>query len=466
MGNLTAASFIQTLKKVLPILKDKAFPDDLTETLSRILEPHDPVIDRERFNIVMSSFHMPPARHSFFEYYFEGLIDSTELLERGIVKFVKDAIWHFGELRTAYTVLGKTDDVKAYIQRHKFDCDDFKSRRPWRMIDDIKPEDRGFLGYVSGQRPFREEKVLDSAEMILNHMEKNRPQYKDLKPADLSFQLAQDLTAELSEKVEHLQPDAEKMGLQLFEFAELSANKHKIADIRKRVRETIVKVNSLKEIGRKNQLSYLRNVEMIDVYVATSMRDDREYNDMYTFVHSVFTDELVKPLNLRYFDPTLCYCNSRIDKGIIECLLVRCAKVTIYCAQEGDTFGKDSELAATLCQGKPVIVYVPQGSAALDKRAAVFKDFHPLGLQVGLTDGVARGVIVVRSPEECARMLYQLLCNEIEVKITFEDNGVVLREVETNSVMRVMTGWRALSSSFWHNFGLSELVKQGLPAES
>jgi hypothetical protein len=146
--------------------------------------------------------------------------------------------------------------------------------------------------------------------------------------------------------------------------------------------------------------------------------------------------------------------------------LVRCAKVTIYCAQEGDTFGKDSELAATLCQGKPVIVYVPQGSAALDKRAAVFKDFHPLGLQVGLTDGVARGVIVVRSPEECARMLYQLLCNEIEVKITFEDNGVVLREVETNSVMRVMTGWRALSSSFWHNFGLSELVKQGLPAES
>lgn len=34
----------------------------------------------------------------------------------------------------------------------------------------------------------------------------------------------------------------------------------------------------------------------------------------------------------------------------------------MYLAQESDTFGKDSELASTLAQGKPVIAYIPRVS--------------------------------------------------------------------------------------------------------
>lgn len=182
------------------------------------------------------------------------------------------------------------------------------------------------------------------------------------------------------------------------------------------------------------------------------------------------TDNDVCSLNLRYFDPTLCYCESRIDKGIIECLLVRTAKVTIYCAQDGDTFGKDSELAATLCQGKPVIVFVPEGDDSdlerkekLDARAKVFQDFHPLGLQVGLYDGVARGVIVVRTPEMCAKILYQILTNSLEVQLKFEQHGLTLREKTSKSVIRVMTGWNELAHAFWNNFGISSSPKSGRP---
>jgi hypothetical protein len=36
------------------------------------------------------------------------------------------------------------------------------------------------------------------------------------------------------------------------------------------------------------------------------------------------------------------------------------AKCTIYHVQESDTLGKDSELAATLAQGKPVIAFIPE----------------------------------------------------------------------------------------------------------
>jgi hypothetical protein len=39
--------------------------------------------------------------------------------------------------------------------------------------------------------------------------------------------------------------------------------------------------------------------------------------------------------------------------------MLKRAKCTLYLAQESDTLGKDSELASTLAQGKPVIAYVP-----------------------------------------------------------------------------------------------------------
>jgi len=41
--------------------------------------------------------------------------------------------------------------------------------------------------------------------------------------------------------------------------------------------------------------------------------------------------------------------------------MLKRAICTLYLAQESDTLGKDSELASTLAQGKPVIAYVPEG---------------------------------------------------------------------------------------------------------
>ena len=97
----------------------------------------------------------------------------------------------------------------------------------------------------------------------------------------------------------------------------------------------------------------------------------------------------------------------------------------------------------------------------LNKREKIFKDFHPLGLQVGLYDGVARGVIVVRTPEDCSRILYQIFTNSLEAEVTFEEHGVVLRERITNSVLRVMTGWPLLANTFWNNFHKTQNPKSG-----
>ena len=60
-------------------------------------------------------------------------------------------------------------------------------------------------------------------------------------------------------------------------------------------------------------------------------------------------------------DAVLKYCEDRIDKGLSEALMLKRAKCTLFLAQESDTLGKDSELASTLAQGKPVIAYVNGG---------------------------------------------------------------------------------------------------------
>jgi hypothetical protein len=96
----------------------------------------------------------------------------------------------------------------------------------------------------------------------------------------------------------------------------------------------------------------------LDVYVATSMRDPLHFTTNWSFVRGLFHGGYLGDWHLRYFDPTQAYLTNRIHKGLLECLMIKRARLTVYNAQEADTFGKDAEAGVTLAQGKPVIVYV------------------------------------------------------------------------------------------------------------
>ena len=111
--------------------------------------------------------------------------------------------------------------------------------------------------------------------------------------------------------------------------------------------------------GQKNFDTYL-TWDYLDVYVATSMRKDWEFIDISKFCEQVFQDKKLKSLKVRYFDPTQNFHENSIAKGLIEGLMLKRAKCTLYLVQETDTMGKASEMAATLAQGKPVIAYVPK----------------------------------------------------------------------------------------------------------
>jgi len=179
------------------------------------------------------------------------------------------------------------------------------------------------------------------------------------------------------------------------------------------------------------------------------MRTQEDFESQHSFVEKVFTDPAVRDLQLRYFDPTISYSNDRITKGLVEMLMLRRAQVTLYTASREDTLGKDSELAATLAQGKAVIAYVPPD---LDSKAELLRIDHPLGLQIAINTGVAHGIIVVRSPEDCAKMLRKVLLRERTFKIRHEKGNFLLEETDTKSVLRVVSDDPYLTHAFWTFF--------------
>jgi len=287
------------------------------------------------------------------------------------------------------------------------------------------------------------------------------------------------------------------------------------------------KMNEITPIGIRNNDTYLIS-DIMDVYIASSMRERHEYVIINDFIKDVFSLPKIKELNLRYFNPTQAYCANRVDKGLTEALMLKRADCTIYLAQESDTLGKDSELATTLAQGKPVIVYVPEGNQndvdklieissemykskgkkeiilhllcifepkliwdikekdirsavdteeadvqklyeklcsivkdKYDKRASGLKEKHPLGIQIDLSSGVGNGVIVARTPAQCATLLRRIILNELDYILepkmaVINKDFIYLRESTTGSVYRVMTNNPLLTNTFWNFYNNEE----------
>ena len=183
---------------------------------------------------------------------------------------------------------------------------------------------------------------------LINNISKSRPVdleiYKnrhnpiieiDTIPADKTYFLGYYIEQELEERLKN-KSDTEATKL-------------------KKEREKYIK------IGIKNQLAYLSS-DNLDVYVATSMRRQHEFIFVNELINKIFTNSEIEELKVRWFDPTQAYCKDRIDKGLSEALMLKRARCTLYLAQESETLGKDSELASTLAQGKPVIAYIPEGN--------------------------------------------------------------------------------------------------------
>ena len=84
-----------------------------------------------------------------------------------------------------------------------------------------------------------------------------------------------------------------------------------------------------RETALSNTRMYLSMVGDLDVYVATSMRSRTDFREMADFCETVFANDKLGALKIRYFDPTLSAAEHHEDKGIVECLMVKCSKALV-----------------------------------------------------------------------------------------------------------------------------------------
>ena len=211
----------------------------------------------------------------------------------------------------------------------------------------------------------------------------------------------------------------------------------------------------------ENTRLYLSLINDMDIYVATSMRSKDDFIKMANNCYEIFHDPDIKDMKLRYFDPTLSAAEGHDDKGLIECLMVQCAKVLIYTSGDKDSYGKDAEAAMALSSGKPVIFFCPD-----EIRYNVSKNIHPLTKLIDFNTGVANGAMIAQNlseVKECLKrifqnnMQYMLTCEKVIIENPSTEEKITksyfkLKDIQTSSTVRVQTSDLFLSRSFWNYF--------------
>jgi len=288
------------------------------EMLSTFIEnAKDRGLDYRQFNELLLLLNQDVVGKDFFKFFFENERIRLEDLKKGIAKFRGFAMLCFGNFRFAYKRLIQMSEKELELTlspcwKKPSELKEEFEKRPQKMLEIKKiPRDKTwYLGYITGKKA---DKELEVSQEELKKVEKGKSHFK---------------------KEEFL------------EFVD-------------RLVRIGVEIEEAQKQALENTNIYL-TWDCVDIYFATSMRNKWEYEETFDFIIEVFRDDRLKEFNLRYFDPTQSKCGNSREKGLIEGLMLKRALCTIYLAQESDTMGKDSELAATLAQSKPVIAYVPK----------------------------------------------------------------------------------------------------------
>ena len=83
-----------------------------------------------------------------------------------------------------------------------------------------------------------------------------------------------------------------------------------------------------------------------------------------------------------------------------------------------------------------------------ERRAKLFREIHPLALQVILSTGVLNGILVVRTVEQCGIILANLIRNDLSLEFIKDTENYRLIEKLTGSTVRVISRNRLLLNAF------------------
>ena len=395
-----------------------------------------------------------------------SIILNISHLRWGLLRIYTDSLLYFGNITLGFNELNKKkeNELVNFFKSKKFDITLIKERGHCIDFNEIERNDRYLISEAVcknldadnvSKTALREKLITrynDACTIGLKNVkvgvlldkDANLKKYKDIpdiaaakKNKDIELTMEDDIsTTEFIETIITSEEDIDKIVTPLYE-----------------------RFLNARSAALQNTKLYLSLLNDMDVYVATSMRSKDDFLKMANNCYDIFHEPKIKKLNLRYFDPTISAAEGHDDKGLIECLMVQCAKILIYSSGDKDSYGKDAEAAMALSSGKPVIFYCPD-----DIRYNVSKNIHPLTKLIDFNTGVANGAMIAKNLPEVCECLNRLLNNNMQYafcceKVAIEENGqkieksyYKLKELLTSSNVRVQTSDLFLSNSFWNYF--------------
>jgi hypothetical protein len=412
-----------------------------------------------QLNQLLALSHQPEVSEGFFKYYWLSepqhpydvthlekyhvtyksveQILSADQLYWGLYRIYLDCLLYFGSIRLGYHALRVKEfpGLQTFFEDQRHDSDAMVHRGPPLALEQIAQDDR----YLIAEQAC---KSLDApqggdGELLLV-----------LKGAwaDHVRRGGGKVTAkELLTGAYVLNGFKERQGQFLFTADDLLASEIQSEDeLLQRYNEIVHSFAIARKAALRNTELYLSMANDLDVYVATSMRTREQFRQMAQACETIFSHPAVKHLHLRYFDPTLSAAQGHEDKGLIECLMVKCAKALIYTAGDRDSYGKDAEAAMALSLGKPVIFLCDE-----EGRHRFFREVHPLSRLINFKNGVAVGVMATSSVEDVALLLSRIFENSMQFELEQPKPGYFrVKEALTGSTVRLQTNDVLLRETF------------------
>jgi len=367
-------------------------------------------------------------------------IISLKHLRWGLTRIFIDGLLYFGNVKNAYNDLrAKSDkELREFFNARRIPTEIIKGRGNALGFRKIAKDDRHLISEMAcknfGEKPLTVSLLKDF--LLQSYSEAKKNGIRSIKIRDL---INRNFTTE-----------SESENLQMFLFSAEDILEEMITsedDIIRKYGGIADRYSRARDAALKNTEYYLSLVNDLDVYVATSMRTRQDFRNMADTCEKIFRDPRLGELNLRYFDPTISAAEGHEDKGLIECLMVKCAKALVYSAGDKESYGKDAEAAMALSLGKPVIFYCD-----VEQRKKFYQDVHPLSRLINFSTGVAVGAIVTDKISDVVELLYRIFENRMEYYLEHhrDKRGYFrLREKLTDSVVRIQTNNKLLSESFW-----------------
>jgi hypothetical protein len=467
---VTKQDLLDSLARYFPISFSSSaqFPQSEVGSIviERLLNMESNPLTCTHMNQLLHMMHEVGMSEGFFAYYFlaapqdhpyewknllpepldahpEG-VRTLRQMRWALQRFFTDALLYFGSVRDAYEKLGSksAEEIAEFFAKRRFDSQGMSARGVALPFHAIPVDDR----YLIAELACKAYSPLEAGTELLIELVLYKA-YQERGAAKIKIKDLFDAESVLAKT----DPQTQMM-LQFTteEFADETVSSQE--EIHERVQAVAKRFAEARRLAILNTRLYLSIVNELDVYAATSMRRRSDFRDMNRDTARIFGHPSLRQIHLRYFDPTISAADGHEDKGLIECLMVKCAKALIYFAGESDSFGKDAEVSMALSLGKPVIILCPATEKG-EQRMKFFRDIHPLSRMIQMETGIPVGAMITNDPTIAAKLLERIFTNSMEYDLVQAGDGYIrLKERLTQSVVRLQTSDQMLRQSFSHYY--------------